>query len=193
MSAINGSGNGLFQFLQQLSGNTSASSTPTVASAAGVTTPTSGQAVSGASHHHKHGGGGFKKIEDAVTSALQSAQSNSSSDPNQIIEDALAKVLSADPTASNPATSANANGVTPAADSDGDTNSSGTSNAASATSTTPSSAKQSFFQTLQSFGVSPQQFHSDFLAAIKDAQGGQVDPGTAFQSFPPGVNLDVLG
>jgi hypothetical protein len=46
---------------------------------------------------------------------------------------------------------------------------------------------------LQAMGVDPQQFHSDFLAAVQGAQGGQVDPSTAFQSFPPGTTVNTTG
>ena len=39
--------------------------------------------------------------------------------------------------------------------------------------------------------MTPQQFRSDFLAAVKDAQGGQADPSTAFKSLPPGSTVDT--
>src|SRR5262245_42482955 len=53
------------------------------------------QAIPGATgHHHRHhhggGGGLLSKIEQAVTSALDSAGSDSGSqDPNQVIQDAI--------------------------------------------------------------------------------------------------------
>ena len=43
-------------------------------------------------------------------------------------------------------------------------------------------------------GVDPQQFHQDFMAAIKDAQqNGNADPRTALQSFPLGSAVDTQG
>lgn len=189
VSGIGGSAQGLYQFLQSLSSTSSASS-PTAASSSSSSTDatqTLGQALQGAAGHHRHhgGGGGFmKQIQDAVGSALQSAQSSgSTTDPNQIVEDAIAKVLQNNPS-STPA-SAQAGGANdPDGDGDGSSAASGGASSASG---------QTFDQLLQSFGVSAQQFRQDFLSAVKDAQGGQMNPLTALQSFPIGSTLDAIG
>ncbi|HWE94464.1 MAG TPA: hypothetical protein VG269_10905 [Tepidisphaeraceae bacterium] len=189
VSSVSGAGQGLYQFIQSLSaaGSSQAAAAtsptdPTSASAAS----SSGQAVQGSGHHHHGGGGKFKQIEDAVTSALQAAQSSGTSqDPNQIIESAISKVLQ------NTGSAAPATGSAtqaPGTDPDGD----GSSATGSTSAATPPGGN-SFLQALQTLGVSPQQFHSDFLAAIKDAQGGNPNPATAFQSFPPGTTIDTIG
>src|SRR6266404_661238 len=52
-------------------------------------------AESNPSHVHGHGQGlSFKKIEDAVTTALQSVQPGDTSDPNKVIEDTIAQFFS---------------------------------------------------------------------------------------------------
>lgn len=172
-------GQGLAQFLKSLSGTGSTQCASSVPSDITVTQPAA-QAVQGHGHHHGHGGNGaaFKKIEDAVTSALQSAQSDGSADPNQVIEDAIAKALGGGdgtaPAGTDPSTQTN-----PAApDSTAGTDDGGPS-------------RQAFFQMLKQFGVDPKQFRSDLMAAVKDAQGGQVDASTAFKSFPPGAAVDA--
>ncbi|HEX4796974.1 MAG TPA: hypothetical protein VH370_24500, partial [Humisphaera sp.] len=138
----------------------------------------------GGHHHHHHGNGQMaQQIQSAVTSALQSTQGDSSSDPNTVIQDAIEKVLknagaggssaSGQPATSDPATDA--------------------ANESGGTTPNATSSRQAFGQLLQSFGVDPQQFHNDFLAAIHDAQNGQVNSGTALKSFPPGSVIDETG
>ena len=190
MSSISISGTSLFQYLQSVSA--AGSSQPTVATTSTDTTQDPSQSVQGAGqHHHHHGGGGmFKKVEDAVTSALQSAQADPSADPNKVIEDAIAKVLKGGATDSTSSATSTTSAVQPTAsdpDGDGDTGASG----ANGVSSSVGSGRQAFLQMLQSMGVDPQQFHKDFLAAIQDAQGGTVNTGTAFQSFPPGSTVDT--
>jgi len=200
MSSISGLGGGtqgLFQFIRSLSGTSPTQSTGATTSAA-----TSGssiasdlaQAVSG-SHHHHHGHGGsgiLKQIQDAVTNALQTAQSGSgsTSDPNKIVESAIAQVLKANPSATTAGSTANTatTGLASATDPDGDGDPTGGTEA-----TGGSSSLDSFFQALQTAGIDPRQFRQDFINAIKDAQGGQVNPATAFQSIPIGSTIDTLG
>lgn len=179
MSAISGAGSNLFQYLQQLSSNSPASTIATApAGISSDTTTTSGIPAAGTHHHHGGHGGGMKKLQDAVTSALQSAQqSGSSSDPNQVIEDAITKFLKGSMGATGTSTS-------PGTDPDA-TDAAGSND--------PANGQSSFAQTLQSFGVTAQQFHDDFLAALKDAQGSQMNPTTAFQNFPPGSLIDEIG
>jgi len=190
ISSVSGSDPGLFQFYNSVSTGASApaAATPTVApadptSASSASTPAvdpqAAQAAAG-QHHHGHGGL-FKKIESAVTDALQAAKSDPSADPNKVVEDAIAKVFK-DSGLKPPAGTDTSAGVKP--DSDSDRDSSGQSNSVS-------SARQAFQQTLQGFGVNASQFHSDFLAAIKDAQNGESDPSSLFSGFPSGSTLDT--
>jgi hypothetical protein len=175
MSSVSFHGTGLAQFFQSVSGQ-SQSQTPTVSDPADSSQDSPSQEVQGATHHHHHHGSSaqFQQIQSAVTQALQQASSDPNADPNQVIEDAIQKALD-NGTALSSIPSTNAD-----------------------SSTTPSPADpsagggiQGFVQTLQSNGVTPQQFHQDFLAAIKNAQNGNIDPSTAFQSFPPGVEVDT--
>lgn len=188
VSGIGGNAQSLYQFIQALSGNasTSSASSASTASGTGATSAAQsiaqvaqsvgqaaqsiGQAVHG---HHHHQGGALKEIQDAVTTALQSAQSSgSNADPNKIIESAIAQVLSG------------GSGAASGTDSDGDND---------ASATAPTINTQNFFQKLQAFGVTPQQFQQDLLSAVKDAQNGTVNSSTAFQSFPLGSALNVVG
>jgi hypothetical protein len=190
MSSISGAGSSLYSYLQSLSATqanspTNPAATANAATAAPATStitsalaPTASQPAQGAHrHHHHHGGGGgadLDKLQSAVTSALQSAQSSdSSSDPNQVIEDAIARVFQNDNSAAPNST------ASPSADSD-------------KSPTTPSSSNASFLQTLQSYGVDPNQFRSDFLSAVQQAQAGQPNSATAFQNFTPGTTVDTI-
>jgi hypothetical protein len=190
MSTISGIGSGaanLYQFIQSLTGvSQTQPSTATSSTSSTSTDPAQalGQVLQGGHHHHHHGSGSLKQIQDAVTSALQTAQSTgSATDPNKIVEDAIAQIL-------KNGTSSSSTSGTQLTDSDPD----GAANPAAtgSTGTSQNSNTQAFFSTLQSLGISPNQFQQDFLAAIKDAQGGQVNPATAFQSVPLGTAVDTL-
>ena len=186
MSTISVSG--LSQFFQSVS-----VTSPTQANDAtvqsGATTDSSSATDSSASqqvqggHHHHHGGGGggafFSKIQSAVTSALQQAQSGDATDPNQAIQNAIASVMEGgNSSADGTATSTDPSATDP--------------NAAATASSDPQQSQIAFFQTLQQFGVDPQQFHQDFLAALQDAQqNGNADPSSVFGSFPPGTAVDT--
>lgn len=148
----------------------------------GQQTPTGTAATDGTSTDqapcspHNRGGGAGGAVSDllnTIASALQSA--NSSSDPNKVIEDTVAKLLAGNGTA------AGTNGTDADGDSDGSAPTSG-----------QTSGAQSFAQLLQSHGVDFQQFRADLLAAVKDAQNGQVNPGTALKSFAPGSSLNLI-
>ena len=188
VSQISTANQGLYQLLQELRAEqqsqaaTASSTTAATAAATDVS-----QAVQPTQHHHHHGHGKaamFKKIEATVTSALQSAQSDPTADPNQVIEQAIAKFFKDNGiTPRMPG----ANGETGASDNDGDDNAQTNSQPTTAN----DAARQAFAQLLGNFGVSPEQFRQDFLAAIKDAQGGQVDANTAFQSFTPGAIVNT--
>jgi len=180
MSAISSTGISLSSFFQGVSVGSDAQTAQSAATSSTDSTA-SPQEVKG-DHHHHHGGGGggsFSKIEQAVTSALQSAQDDSSADPNSIIKDAISQVLQGSSQGSSPS----ATGSSTGASADANTNSTATDQAAG--------SNQSFTSMLQSLGVDPQQFHADFMSAVQAAQGGQVDPSTALQSFPPGTTIDT--
>ncbi len=144
-------------------------------------------------HHHHHGGGGggggqfFSKIQSAVTTALQSLQAGGAgSDPNQAnqaIQNAIESVIKGQ------------NGTSPDGTTSATTDGSSTDPTGSTSSTPvdPQTAKQAFDNTLQSYGVDPQQFHQDLLSAFQNAQNGNADPSSVFQSFPPGTAIDAFG
>jgi hypothetical protein len=112
---------------------------------------------------HKHGGGMLKKIEQAVTSALQS--SSPSADPNQVVQDAIANALKQ---GANPQS-------TSVTDTDGDND---------------AAAQQTFLQTLKSFGITPERFRNDLATAIQNSQKGGTS-GSSVSAFPPGLFLDT--
>jgi hypothetical protein len=170
MSSVSFSTTGLAQFFQSVTQQSPSVSDPS------VSTDSSSQQVQQSPHHHHKGGAEFKKIQSAVTEALQQAQSDPSADPNQIIESAIQKALES--------------GSSPSTDADS-TAAASTTTAPTTTDPAASDDQSSFSQTLQSLGVTPQQFHEDFLNAVKSAQAGNVDPSAAFQSFPPGSEVDT--
>jgi hypothetical protein len=178
-------GQGLAQFLQSLTASQTGSASSSNASSSSSTVSSAlnslAQAIGGGHHHHSHGtANGFSKLAQAVTNVLQSAQSTgSTSDPNQTIISALEKIF-------KNSGSVGSTYDTDSSDNTGDGDASSTTNDIS-------SAQQSFLQTLQSFGVSPQQFQQDLTTALKDAQGGQINLSTAFQSFPTGSLIDAVG
>ena len=186
MSSISGTSGtqGIFQYLQSLSGSQATSQ------AAATTT----QAISGG--HHRPGGGKggdssgfFSQIQSAVTAALQSAQSSgSTTNPNTVIQDAIASIFKNQQNVTG--SSANSTGTTATAtdpDGDGDTDAPGVTDSDSST------AKSAFAQLLQANGVNPEQFHQDFLSAIQSAQsGGSASASSVFSGFPAGSVIDTL-
>jgi hypothetical protein len=187
-SGVGGVGQNPYQFLQTSSAQKSATDTSTTddASANGAAAvaqlqqqlQTQGQ--SGTHHHHHHGGGGNRAgngdavadLLNTIQQALQSA--NSSDDPNKVIEDTVTKLLSG--TAQTSGTN------TTASDSSG---------AVTTTAASPADAQQSFADVLKAHGVDFEQFRADLLAAVKNAQNGQINAGTALKSFAPGSAVDV--
>jgi hypothetical protein len=187
MAAIAGIGaSALVQFLQGLGSKSSPQTTSTA-------NPNAPHRAAGP--HRRHAQAAFKQIQSAVLSALQAAQASGASqtsgstqaagtatDPNQIIEDAIAKVLKSSIAAPGAAADGTSTG-----------DSTGTTSGSTTPTTTGTTGPQTFKSILQSFGVTPEQFQNDFMSAIKDAQAGQVNPSTALQSFGAGSLLDVLG
>jgi hypothetical protein len=163
---VGGVGQSAAQYLQQLTGQQPST---------GDSSQT--QSLPAAKHHrhHHHGGGGggqqSSNILDVVASALQTA--DASSDPNQVVEDTVSKLLTGgnNPTASNGKTALTAEDVQVAGN--------------------QAANQPAFLQVLQSHGISLQQFQSDLSAAVKDAQQGNVNPATALASFPPGSTLNL--
>jgi hypothetical protein len=122
------------------------------------------------------------QIQQSVTTALQSAQADGGTDPNQVVEDAITKILKNMGVGSSSANSATA------------ATTSGTAAPAATSETPPSNAaNQAFASLLQSVGISPKQFQADFQAAVKDAQRGSPNPNANLQSIPIGSTLDVTG
>ncbi len=162
-----------------------------------------------AGRHPRHGPGGAiaKELQDAVTSALETAKSNPSADPNKLVESAIASVLRSHGGAKGGGPR-KAGGPDP--DGDGDIDAPGrpdvdgakaptaqngaiAANAANVANAAAAAdpAQQSFFQKLASLGIDPTQFQADFAAAVKDVQAGNpADPSAAFQSFPTGLSVD---
>ena len=186
-SGVGGVGQNAYQYSQTSAGQSSStqqssdsdSSTDGTSVSVDLQLQTQTQAAQAApAHHHHHGGhrgGGASDLMDTVEQALQSA--SSSDDPDQVIQDALAKLLSGDGTTnaiSSSGTGSDANGKTAAGGAAGQ-----------------STDKQSFADFLKSYGVDAQQFRADFLAAAKDAKNGQVNPATALKSLPPGSAVDL--
>lgn len=158
--SLTGASQSLSQYLQGLTANTSSYS-----GGAGSTTatPIASQFLSFTSeamHHHNQGAGLFHQIQQAVTSALQSG---GSSNANAAIQTAIAQVLK-----SNAGTIANPNFSAPAP---------------------TNQSAQSFLQTLQANGVTPQQFQNDLLAAMQE-EG--VNPQSVASQIPPGLLVDAI-
>jgi hypothetical protein len=194
MSSISStqSGLGLAQFLQSIAGNTTAASSNSSSGTVGSSSTAPAQ-----SGHHRQHGAAFDKLANAITNALQSVSSTgtgtstSSTDPNQTITQALEKIFKngslgtfSDPdddTSTTATTTPVSNNATPTP-------------STSSTSTPSSSLPASFVQTLQSFGVTAQQFQTDFTNALKNAQeSGSVDVSSVFKNFPVGSVVDSLG
>lgn len=182
-----------FQFLQQSTTGQTGSSTsdPSSTAAASVVSATASASTgtdptqqllsaTGKHKHHHHGGGGggankndsdgIQDLLNAVTTVLNS--SDSSSDPNQVIQDTITKLLSGDGTGTG-STTTNPTAATT------------TSTAAATTSA------QSFAAMLKAHGVDLTQFKADLTAAVKNAQNGQVNPAAALKSVPPGSSVNL--
>jgi hypothetical protein len=125
-------------------------------------------------HPHTHRLGGLlQKIAAAVTSALEDS-ANQGSDPNQVIQDAIASVLNGQDTSST------ANGT--ATDSSNTNTSDGSSG---------SNPLQQFAQLLQTYGVSPEQFWSDFQTAVQGVQGSAGSNPLLSALLGPGSSVDT--
>ena len=182
ISSVSSGGVDLYNILQSATANTNGvgsniATAQTPQNAPGVTDPDGDgdQQVQG-THHGHHGHHGLQgQIQSAVTSALEN--SDSSTDPNQAVQNAIAAVLKG-----------GAEGVNPDG-SNGQDGNGAAQGAGGADATSPSQ----FAQLLQSNGITPQDFQNDLNAAWTDnGSGGQsLNFSTLFQSFPPGTALDT--
>jgi hypothetical protein len=103
----------------------------------------------------------MKQVEQAVTSALQS--SKPTDDPKKVIQNAIQAVLKKNKSAAQQDSDTDVD----ATDSDG--------------------TQRTFNQTLQAYGISPQQFQAQLLTAVHQVGGMHSN----FSSFPPGIVLDT--
>ncbi len=130
---------------------------------------TAGSTSSATSSQSASSGNLLGEIQQAVTVCQQSAQGDGGTNPNQVVEDAITKLLKNIGIGSSSAPTAS-------------------------TGTAPSdSANQTFAGLLQSVGISPTQFQTDFQAAVRAAQQGSPNPNANLQSIPIGSPLDVTG
>jgi hypothetical protein len=104
----------------------------------------------------------MKQIEQAVTSALQS--SKPTDDPHQVVQNAIASVLKKN---GGTAVTQGAGAAGDASDADG--------------------SQRTFQQTLQAYGITPQQFGAQLASALHPTSAGQSN----LSSYPPGLVLDT--
>ncbi len=117
-----------------------------------------------------------------MITALDDARSQPSSDPNKIVEEAIAKVLGN----RKPGRGAHVEGIR-GGEPDGDAHF-----AFAAGVEAQNAAQQAFFRKLQEFGIDPEQFRRDFESAVRNTLSGQEpDPSSAFKAFPPGLTVDT--
>jgi len=186
MSAISGYNPATYyQYLQSVNSSQLAAQN---ASASKARPAKGGDADSSRSSQSVSGGSAFfQQIQSAVTSALQSAQSNSSTtDPNQLIQQAISQLFKNQQN-STTGNSSQTNVAASDPDRDGDKDAPGVADKDG------SSTQSAFTQLLQSNGVNARQFQQDFLSAVQSAQnGGSSDVGSVLSTFPPGSLVDTL-
>jgi len=152
MSSVNLNGALSSGFFQNLSATDDQPLTPAELAASDAASAYNSATTTGSVAQPHHHGALFQKIQQSVLSALESAGTSGSSDPNSIIQSAILNAI---------------NGGT-GSDSDGDSDgSSPTTGADSPDSPT------AFFQALQQYGISQDQFAQDLKAAFQQANGGQ--------------------
>lgn len=191
MSSIdaNAAGSSLSQMLQRLGSNVASTALARPTAAAGSQ---GGPSAADPDHdgdagvHHRTGAE-FKKIEAAVTTAVQSAQNNGSTDANTLVQSAIARVFQQTgiaPPLQGPPRQRNS-GNDP--DHDGDVHGA----PGGPDKTKSDSAHQMFMDTLKAHGIDPRQFYNDLVAAVKKAQNGDADGTNLFQSIPTGAAVDA--
>jgi hypothetical protein len=174
VTAVDGNSAGLSRLLQAFARQAQSATATGGQAGADADGDNDGTKVAGQKKGHHHGGGGLlKKIESAVSSALQSSADGT--DPNKVITDAISSLFQ------------NGAGSTTGTTSDG----ASTPATASASGTAQNDPRQAFFSLLQQHGVDPQQFLTDLKTALQSAQGS-VDLTQAFRGFPPGTGVDSV-
>jgi hypothetical protein len=195
MSSIAGLGQSLLQRYQSFAAQQS-SATQAIANTSSVPTATGLPAVPTGGHHHGHGSHGaqnvsLSKIASAVTNALKSAPAGAKSNPNQLIQNAITQLLSGTSGTSSTQTATPLNGIASTNAASISTIDPEETNATNETDTDENFSPASFLQTLQNFGVSPEQFREDFMTAMKTANASQTGTSNPFKKFPPGSLLDT--
>jgi hypothetical protein len=158
MSSIIGVGQNVLHYLQHLGGNLQSASQQSQSAG-------SGQPLQNPGFGDRHAL--MAKIESAVTTALQSSPSNASANPDQVIQNAITQVLSAN---------------------------AGSTQSTASTSQSPTdneSVQANFIQTLKEFGIDPQQFRQDLFSALQNFKGGATGANAASQLFPSGSILNT--
>jgi hypothetical protein len=164
--------------LVQTAGSALANAGSAVTSGADAVASAATQAVQGGHHHHGGGGGGgklFQKIQQSVLTALQSqAQTPGNVSANQTVQSAIGQILQA---RFNSAAGGAASSTASTDEEPGDTD-------------VDSTSVQQFFQQLQSYGVTPEQFRQDFLSAMQ--QSGQTASNGQAAAIPTGLLVNLL-
>jgi len=173
MSLISLSGitQGLAQTAQTVLSNAGSALTAGANAAASAAT----QAVQGGHHHHGGGGGKlFQKIQQSVLTALQAqSQTPGNVSANQTVQSAIGQILQA---RFNSVSGGNASS-SPTTEEPGDTD-------------VDSGSVQQFFQQMQSYGITPEQFRQDFLNAMQ--QSGQNASNGQATAIPTGLLVNLL-
>jgi hypothetical protein len=116
-------------------------------------------------------GGMRGRFESAISDAL--SQAPEGSDPNQVIQDTLAELMSSEVGGTKPDKHKH--------DKDPDQ-----------VDATADAQKSKFLKMLAAHGVDAQQFQKDLQLALAKAQNGVVDLSGPFGNFPPGAEIDAV-
>jgi hypothetical protein len=162
--------------LVQTAGSALANAGSAVTTGANAVASAATQAVQGGHHHHGGGGGKlFQKIQQSVLTALQSqTQTPGNVSANQTVQSAIGQILQA---RFNSAAGGAASSTASTNEEPGDTD-------------VDSTSVQQFFQQLQSYGVTPEQFRQDFLSAMQ--QSGQTASNGQAAAIPTGLLVNLL-
>jgi hypothetical protein len=213
-SVSNRSGSDLFSLLRRLqggqtaaSGGTSGTAAAAGASAASATSATTSAKAARTRRHNDNDGDDaqgasssgssgvspnadfFQKLQASVTTALADAKANGgTTDANQVVTDAIAKAFKDSGISLPPPPQGGRGGP------NGPQGSGPEGGQAGQGPGGPEQASRSaFFQTLQSYGIDPKQFHADFLSAVKGAQnGGSSNASSVLQNIPAGSQVDTV-
>jgi hypothetical protein len=146
-----------------------------VAAGANAAASAATQAVQGGHHHHGGGGGKlFQQIQQSVLSALQAqSQTPGNVSANQTVQSAIGQILQSRFSSTPGSSPSSTNTPEDPGDSDVD-----------------SGSVQQFFQQLQTYGVTPEQFRQDFMNAMQSS--GTAGPGGQTAAIPTGLLVNLL-